>query len=266
MEKKIVKKKSLARKIIDWVVVGIFGVLFAFMITYNVVSKKTASSNYGVPSFNGFQTLVVLTDSMEGDYMVGSACFVKKMDPSTFKVGDDLTFYYSPWKSYMDNPIVTHRIRSIDFNDENPTGEKYTFTLGGINKNSEQAWEVSGHTTRDCTNQEQVVTEKFVLGKVVGNSMFVGKIYSFVTSIAGLIIIILIPALYLIISYILDIYKACKPEIEAAENGDSVQNDSASKISNVDTSRLDSLSEKEREKLKQELLEQLMEDKHHDGE
>jgi len=260
MTKASKKPKSTLRKVLDWVILGVFGLLFAFILTFQIVSKVSAKNNFGVPNFNGFQTLVVLTDSMEKDYMVGSACFVQKMDPSNFEEGDDLTFYYSPWKQYMSNPIVTHRIRNIEIDTSIEVGKgRYTFTLGGINKDSDQAWEVSGHTTRDCTNQTQIVTEQYVLGKVVGNSVFVGGFYSFITSIWGLIIMLIIPCGYLIISYGIDIYKTLKEKEETADNTEveSITVNSEDKPNN----RLDSLSKEDKERLKQELLEQMMEDK-----
>jgi len=253
MAEKEAKPKSKARKIIGWVITGIFGALFCFVLVFQIVSKQSASTNYGVPNFNGFQTLVVLTDSMEPEYKVGSACFVVKTDVSTLKKGDDITFYYQEWKVYMDNPIVTHRIMFDPIIDETKEIGKgrYTFTVSGINEDSEQAYQVSGGKTRKCTDQTQTVVDSTILGKVVGNSRFVGALYSFITSIWGLIIIILIPCIYLIISYGVDVIKTLKQqeEVEAA----------TSKATTDE--RLKNLSDKDKERLKQQLLEKMMEDK-----
>jgi len=256
MAKKEKKPKSKVRKVFDWVITCLFGGLFITVAIFQLISINSAKTNYGVPNFNGHQTLVVLTDSMQPDYMVGSAVFVNKVDPSTLKVGDDITFYYSPWSYAMSNPIVTHRIREIKINEGVEVGNGYyTFVCGGINKDSDQAWEVSGHTTRDCTYQHQDISEQYVLGKVVGNSKFVGAIYSFITSIWGLLTLLLIPCLYLIITSVIDLFKALKePEEEKlALDGPSDSGDKPSSLSN--------LSDEDKERLKKEMLNEMLGDK-----
>ena len=54
--------------------------------------------------FTGLQIYTVISGSMEPTYHVGSLIYVKKVDPSTLKVKDPITFELS------DKTIATHRI------------------------------------------------------------------------------------------------------------------------------------------------------------
>lgn len=247
--KKEKKPKSKLRKILDWVITCVFAGLFLFVAAYQIISNSSKKDNYGVPTFAGQSTLVVLTDSMEPQYEVGTAVFIKKVDPSTLKAGDDVTFYYSPWKSYMSNPIVTHRIIDIQFDETKVVGEQYTITVHGINTDSDNCHQTGGD--RDCTDQTQVFTEKYLVGKVTGSSKFVGGIYKLLSSWYGLLIMLLIPCLYLIVTSVLDIFKALKDD-------DTVVAEQENNTAQTSGNALDELSEEDRERLKQELLNEMM--------
>lgn len=251
-KEKQIKPKSKARKIISWVITGVFGVLFVCVLTIQIIANTSKSSNYGVPNFGGMQVCIVLTDSMETKYMVGSAVFVKKVDVSTLKKGDDITFYYPEWKSQLNiEPIVTHQIYDIKIDETKQAGKgRYTFQCHGINKNSENCHMTSATGDRDCTGQYQLVQDKYVLGKVVHNSQFIGVLYKFVTSIWGLIILLGVPVLYVISTTIYDLVKGLKETEPALENGSN--NKGKQDI-------LSNLSEEEKERLKREMLEKMME-------
>ena len=64
--------------------------------------------------FTGLQIYTVVSGSMEPTYHVGSLIYVKKVDPSTLKIKDPITFKLS------DNTIATHRIIEIVKDEENP--------------------------------------------------------------------------------------------------------------------------------------------------
>lgn len=249
-EKKTEKKqKSKIRKTIEWVLFGIFGILFAGVLTFQIIGLTTKGSNYGVPCFGNLQLNQVLTDSMEPDYEVGTLLFVVKTDANTLKVGDDVTFYYSPWKTYFDNPIVTHRIREINVNENIEYGKgKYTITCGGINRNSQNAKDISGGKTGDCLTQKQVISEKEILGKVTGQSKFLGGVYSFISSIWGLLILLIIPALYVLITSVIDLVRAAKEPDEVTE----------------ESPKVSKLSDKDKERLKKELIEEMMKGKNNE--
>lgn len=61
-----------------------------------------------LPRAAGYQTLAVLTGSMEPEYHVGSLIYVKETDPSLLETGDVITYRLSA------DTVVTHRIVEID--------------------------------------------------------------------------------------------------------------------------------------------------------
>ena len=69
-EKKPKRPKSKARKIIEWVLVGIFGAIFAFAAAATIDGMIHKNENYGQSLRFGVGTFVVQTDSMEPEYKV----------------------------------------------------------------------------------------------------------------------------------------------------------------------------------------------------
>ncbi len=78
-----------------------------------------------LPYALGYQTLAVLSGSMEPAYHVGSIVFVKKVPPEEIKVGDPITFSLSGG-----NMVATHRVVRID-------SEKKQFITKGDANNAE---------------------------------------------------------------------------------------------------------------------------------
>ena len=233
------EKQPLIKKIIN--IVGIvFTSILGVILVFFLIGNFTAKNNYGVKMIFNHSTLVVLTDSMEPTYKVGGAIFIEKTDPSKIKIGDDLTFFYDSW-----GVVVTHRV--LEITPPSETNSLYTFKLHGINTESKQCGSLD--TPADCTDQYQLVTSDKVIGKVVGSSYAVGQIYTFMMEPYGLVLLLLVPAGYLIYVSIDVIVKTLK---QKEENEEKAINSSAS------TSKLDSLSSEQKEKLKKELLNELL--------
>ena len=57
----------------------------------------------------GYQCFTVISGSMEPKYSVGDLIYVKKVDPSSIHVGDDITFVLNE-----DLVVATHRVVRID--------------------------------------------------------------------------------------------------------------------------------------------------------
>lgn len=243
-EKKPKKPKSKARKIVEWVLTGIFLALFGFFGVMQIVAQTSKAKNHGVPNYGGMQVLEVLTDSMEPEYKVKSVVFVKKVDMSSFKVDDDITFMWDIGQGTL--MPMTHRLSDIKTPEETGTGH-YQFTAHGINSHSSQC-------NGDCTYQTQVFNETVVLGKVVGHSVVVGAVFNFMTTPWGLLILLLIPAMYLIVTSVIDIVKAAKdPDEKPALEGGPNPEGNESALSN--------LSKEDIERLKQDMLNEMMEEK-----
>jgi hypothetical protein len=144
---------------------------------------------------------------------------------------------------------MTHRVQEIHVDESKKKGEgRYTFITVGINTRSKNMGWHEGDP--DLTvDQYQAFTEKQLLGRVKVNSPFLGGVFGFVSSIWGLLILLLIPSFYLIITSVIDIFKAYKePEekevIVIKENSGEVQ-----------------LSEEDKKRLKEELLKEMLEKK-----
>ena len=289
-EKKIVKKpKSKARKIVEWVLTGVFVALFAVVGIAQIDGLVHKKDHYNQTIRFGYGTFVVQTDSMERDanrkkvYGVNSA-LITYLDNADKLYKDylayngtdksiDVTFYdgYSAYTEYTEPlespeltnrtplseyPIITHRVREIHMNPDAKLGQgKYTFIVSGINPYSKNLG--SDGTNPVTINQYQVFTEKELLGRVVIGSAFLGGVFSFVSSVWGLLILLLIPAFYLVISSVIDIFKVYK-EVEEPQTASS----DGEKTTNSGTLEL---SEADKKRLKEELLEQMLNKKKGDN-
>lgn len=261
-KKKEKRPKSKARRIIEWVLVGFFGVIFAFAAAATIDSMIHKKENYGESIRFGVGTFVVRTDSMEPEYKVKSAIVTYKKPieeiVTEFEKGEtvDLTFIYAPGPimtpldkglTYQTNasnsdPLygtpMTHRLREIKTDTSAEVGKgRYLFIVAGINDRSGE-WKI---------NQYQVVSDEYVLGQVILNSDFLGGVFGFIASPMGLFVLLLIPAFYLVITSVIDIFRTLKEsEEEPALAG------GAPKLE---------LSEKDKARLKQEMLAEMIKER-----
>ena len=266
-EPKEVKKKSKIRKIIDWVVTGLFGVILLCSIGFTVYSKATEGTNKNAYIFD-YLFPVVLTDSMAPDYPVDSVLIIKKVNPANIKVGDDVMFYYD-FGDGNGQIKVTHRITEAKI-VESSTGTSYRFVAHGINKESKFCGYYNEETDtwiyNDCTGQLQYFSEAEVIGKVVGKSSLLGLFYKIVSSTWGLIVIILVPAFYLIITSVVDIFRKLPEDDDepalatgGSSSGGTTQIKTVTRADGSDP--LAGLTPEEKEKLKKQLLEQMLKGK-----
>ena len=101
--------------------------------------------------------------------------------------------------------------------------------------------------TEHVIDQYQAFTEKELLGRVKVNSPFLGGVFGFVSSIWGLLILLLIPSFYLIITSVIDIFKAYKEPEEVSEGPKEEK-----------TNGEVELSEEDKKRLKEELLKEMI--------
>ena len=261
-KKRVKKPKSTARKIIEWVLFGVFGAACAFILAANISGEIHKKENYGQSIRFGVGSFIVLTDSMEPEIPKDSAIITYKENisdiVSRFNKGQkvDLTFMNTDINVVRDfdpddtnltvrvntGKVMTHRLREIHINEDVKAGDgRYYFVTAGIN---EKGFE-SG------IDQYQVFTEKEYLGTVKINNVFLGKVFNFIVSPIGLIILLLIPAAYLIITSSIDIFKTLKAS-EASESTTSSSGDVP------EGGKLASVSAEERERLKKELLDEMI--------
>lgn len=270
-EKRVKKPKSKARKIIEWVLTGIFLALFAFVLAGQIDGMVHKKEHYNQQLRFGYGTFVVKTDSMEPKYMIGTALITYNEDADKiyerFQKGEevDITFVdvyntNNEYTSPLNNPELTkrtdptgvpmtHRVKEVHVNNNQEKGKgKYTFITAGINTRSTNLGWKEGEPDI-VINQYQAFTEKEILGRVTVNSAFLGGVFSFVGSPLGLLVLLLIPAFYLVVSSVIDIFKAYKEPEPATEGAGGQPNNNNGPVT---------LSEADKKRLKEQLLEEMI--------
>lgn len=131
--------------------------------------------------FVGLQIYTVVSGSMEPTYHVGSLIYVKKVDPSTLKEKDPITFRLS------DDTIATHRIVEIVYEENNPKEYKFR-TKGDANEDVDA----------------NLVEPNKVLGKALFTVPYLGYLATYIQSYPGNMVAICIAVSLLILVIILD--------------------------------------------------------------
>ena len=131
--------------------------------------------------FTGLQIYTVISGSMEPTYHVGSLIYVKKVDPSTLKVKDPITFELS------DKTIATHRIVEIVTDETNPNVYKFR-TKGDANKDVDA----------------NLIEPNKVLGKAIFTIPYLGYLATYIQSYPGNVVAICTAIAMLILVIILD--------------------------------------------------------------
>ena len=98
--------------------------IFLLVVLSLVIFQKVTGNKVTIGDIYIFQ---IATGSMAPEYQVGDVIVVKKQDPATIKVGDDVT-YVGEFDNFKDL-IITHRV--ISLREEN--GVHYFTTKGTAN-------------------------------------------------------------------------------------------------------------------------------------
>ena len=130
--------------------------------------------------------------------------------------------------------VMTHRLNEV----KNVNGVNY-FIFAGINPDSAKF---------GGKDQYQICTYEKIIGVVKVNSPFIGGVFKVISSAWGLLIFLLIPALYLAVTSVIDILKTLK------EN----ENSEEEQTSSTKVESLKELSKEDRERLKKEMLEEML--------
>ncbi len=167
------KALHIIKDIFTWLVVA----LAVCMMIFTIVSVNTFDRNDR--SIFGYKAFIVLSDSMsKTDFDAGDLILSKEVDPATLQAGDIISYQSTNTENYGE--IVTHKIRELTKDAEGNPG---FITYG---------------TTTD-TNDENIVTYSFVLGKYQTKLPGVGKFFQFLKTTPGYIICIFLPFLILIV-------------------------------------------------------------------
>ena len=157
--------------------------------------KKTSS-------LFGHNFFVILSGSMEEELPVGSLIMTEKVDPSTLKVGDIISFV-SIDDAFKDE-IVTHKIRSIGQHEGELAFETYGIATG-------------------ASDSAPALASK-VLGKHQLTIPELGRAVIFIQGERGFLIIIIIPLAILFVIQIIKLIKALTAKVDDDEE-DEKQNE-----------------------------------------
>ena len=167
------KALHIIKTIFVWLVVAVA----VCMMIFTVISVNTFDR--ADRSLFGYKAFIVLSDSMKAtDFDAGDLVLVKEVDPSTLEEGDIISYQSTGTENYGE--IVTHKIRRLTADAEGNPG---FITYG---------------TTTD-TDDENIVTYSFVLGKYQTKLPGVGKFFQFLKTTPGYFICIFLPFLLLIL-------------------------------------------------------------------
>lgn len=178
-----VNKPTTAQKVIGTIinVVLVIAIVLAVLATY--VSFSTQSGN--VPAVFGLRLYSVQTTSMEPTLMKGDLVISTAVtDPQELKRDDIITYW-----TVIDNERVlnTHRIVEIS----NVSGS-LGFTTKGDN---------------NSTNDAQYVHQKDVVGKYSTRIAGVGKVFDYLQTSTGFLLVVVIPVLIFLLYQLVQFFR-----------------------------------------------------------
>ena len=147
----------------------------------------------------GYRVYTVITGSMEPELSVGDLLYVKPVDPSTVKVGDDITFVLNE-----DLVVATHRVVQID------AEKSYFYTKGLANE------------TVDAP-----VHFKNLLGVVQFSIPKLGYVSDFIQNPPGMYITIAAGAVLIILVFLPDFLPKKREEEKASEEMSAARDENA---------------------------------------
>lgn len=270
-------KKTVFQKIMS-VVDAILTIFIVLVAALEITAVATKGNNYGVPSIMGYQISVVVTDSMAKDedgktlYPVGDGIICKKVDFDSINIGDDVFFH-----AYITGTVegvttsdteinIIHRV----FGEGTDSNNNKYYLAHGVNKDAtnysaSQAQIIyatnttSSLSTVDYNGESYKVNARGVLlGKLVSSSTVLGGFVNAMQQPVTIILLIIIPCVIIAISSIVDIVKVKNtPDEELeAKYGDG----SKAPTKPEPKTDLSGYSEEEKEKLKKQMLEKMLED------
>ena len=143
----------------------------------------------------GIRTFTVLSGSMEPTYHVGSLIYVKKVDPTTIRPGQVITFMLD------ENTVATHRVVEVVPDEDDPSTLRFR-TKGDAND------------AEDGT----LVHYKTVVGTPVFTIPYLGYFSNWITHAPGKYIAITAAVVFLILLFLPDMLKkADEADRKAAE-------------------------------------------------
>ena len=132
------------------------------------------------PQVLGYTMLRVTTGSMEPTYAIDTLIVVKKEAPSAIQEGDIISFYSSD--PALDGAVNTHRVTAAK---AQPDGSSLRYRNEGRRQQCEDAYGVHSN---------------YLLGKVVGSSLLLGKLSRLAANPLIFVPVILVPLFVILLT------------------------------------------------------------------
>jgi len=166
---------SFPKRLLSIICIILCIVLIPILLLNCIIIVKSFSNTTDVPSVFGYYPLVVLSDSMLGEFKNGDLIICKTIEADNVKIGDIISFY-DP--DLLERKIVTHRVIDIKHID----GETVFLTKGDINNGEDQS----------------LVPSKNLAGQYLFCIKDLGKLVIFLQSTKGLLHCVFLPTLILL--------------------------------------------------------------------
>lgn len=176
----------------------LFMYVLILMFLILLVSAVTSRMNGGTPKVLGKEILTVLSGSMEPGIKTGSVIAVNPVSgeeqQTVFKPGDVITYQALDGSG----SLITHRIVSVS-----GTGASLAYITKGDNN--------------DAQDMAPIPAGNVVASYADFTIPMVGYFMNWVKSTAGIIIVMIIPGLFLVISSVITIFKSIMRMDDSAE-------------------------------------------------
>lgn len=147
-----------------------------FIVAFLAVMRLVFVNPTQERSLFGFQFYIVLSDSMKPSFEAGDLIITRQVDTQSLNVGDIITFRSIDPMSF--NEIITHEIVEVTTFQ----GER-AFTTRGVNNNTDDAFPALSSA---------------VLGVYRTNVPMLGRLFSFLGTWVGYVLLIVIPFILLL--------------------------------------------------------------------
>lgn len=179
---------KIIANILSWTIFAILIVVAIFLFYLTISSKIYAKK--GIAYEPKFSLYTIISPSMEPNLRVYDIIIDQRIDSANdIKIGDIITFIST--SSISSNKTVTHRVIDIVIDD---SGNYHYKTKGDNNISPDSAY----------------AEYKNVIGKVLFKIPQLGRIQFFLANQAGWLVVVVIPALFIIIKDIMKIVKLSK--------------------------------------------------------
>lgn len=155
-------------------VLSVLSIIASIYVLFVVVMTKAGEA----PSIGGYTVLRVTTGSMEPAYKIDTLLLVKKTDPADIEEGDVISFYSSD--PMLEGAVNTHRVVGI-----RREGNHIIYTTQGDANGVPDSYEAF---------------DTYLIGKVVGSSLVLGKVARLSSNPLIFVPIILVPMALILIS------------------------------------------------------------------